>query len=61
MSDAWWKMDWLRLESRIRNALRSINEGADPMTALRAIDDAVGEETCRGRTLLDSDDTGEDS
>lgn len=46
------KMNWLRLETRLRNYLRDMLQGdIDKDTCLAAIDNALGEETGRGYEL----------
>jgi hypothetical protein len=46
------KMDWLRLEERIRVVLRAYIKGTlECKEALNQIDDALGEETGRGFEL----------
>ena len=47
------RIDWLRLEKRIRAALRQqyLFPARDPMDTLEAIDNALGEETGRGWEL----------
>lgn len=57
------RMDWLRMETRIRNVLRAVRDARDsgnlfsdgPMKALYAISDVLGEETGRGYIFDDSD------
>jgi len=45
-------INWLKLEDRIREALQGYKgELYDPDSALRRIDDAIGEETGRGWEL----------
>lgn len=46
------KVDWIKLEVRIRQTLRRyLSKDIDPYEALAEVDDTLGEETDRGREL----------